>query len=56
MTAPACMGGNCPRRESCSYYHSDSLRPPSERLCEAGTFDAWQTILSFKTKKTEVME
>ena len=46
---PACMGGNCPRRESCSYYHSDSLRPPAERLCETGKSDAWRPVAMPKT-------
>ena len=54
MTSPACMGGACPRRESCCrYYHAaPSATPPAERLCEPGQTDAWMPIHNPKTNET----
>ena len=50
MTDPACMGGACPRRESCRYYHAPpSTTPPAERLCEPHKSDAWAPIVTTKT-------
>lgn len=36
MTAPACMGGWCRRREDCARYHAQNREAPVERLCEPG--------------------
>lgn len=36
------MGGWCARRETCAYYRPGSMLPALERLCEPGTFDAFE--------------
>lgn len=33
MTAPACMGGWCTRRDRCPHHHAADRRAPAERLC-----------------------
>lgn len=44
--AASCMGGWCSLRENCRHYHAEGaarLRP-MDRLCEAGTRDAFEPI------------
>lgn len=36
------MGGWCARRETCAYYRPGLMLPALERLCEPGTFDAYE--------------
>lgn len=36
-----CMGGWCPKRQSCANYHSPSHQPPAERLCYKGETDSY---------------
>lgn len=41
---PACMGGFCSVRASCSRYHAENRDYPAERLCAPGTQDCWEPI------------
>lgn len=43
MSGVACMGGWCARRDQCRLYWAGG-RCVSERLCEAGTADAFEPI------------
>jgi hypothetical protein len=36
MSAPACMGGWCTKRNGCSLYLTDDRQEPAERLCMKG--------------------
>lgn len=52
MTGVSCMGGWCPRRNSCGHYHAEDRSEPAESLCVDEGGDLWvPVVVNLDTKK-----